>query len=306
MANKTLSFEHQVLRRLKMRIQPPSRWLLAVSGGVDSMVMLEVLKRWRKFLKCEMMVAHVHHGADAKPSQKRFRAKSQKLVEEYCAREKLKFITNTGAALNLKNEADFRAFRQTQLENWRQELQCDFVIYAHHRDDLLETRLLRLIRGTGEAGLAAMKRSSHKKLRPLLDSSKKDIETYAAQVGLKWLEDPSNENCDALRNWIRHEWLPALEKKQKGATKSLTRSLEILSRRPRNEGGVNASAGLRRNSLDEKTVASYLRQLGVKNYGRTHVQEILKRIDTRQKNLTFEMLGLVFKVTPDLLTASRV
>jgi hypothetical protein len=76
---------------------------------------------------------------------------------------------------------------------------------------------------------------------------------------------------------------------------------------------VDIDAGVRRDSINEASyrereelVAAYLRGLGLNNYAQAHVREILKRIDTRRKNLTFEMLGVVFEVTPDFLRASRV
>lgn len=306
MADLILSFEHKVLRRLKMRQPSRNRWLVAVSGGADSMVLLEVLKRWRTHLKCELVVAHIHHGT-GKPLQERFRERAQKLIKSYCAREKLRFVTNPPSRKKLKSEAEFREYRHEWLRKWSEEFDCEFTVFAHHRDDLLETRLMRLIRGTGEAGLGAMTYVSEGKLRPLLDCSRAEIEVYAKKRKLKWVQDPSNIETEAFRNWLRHKWLPLLEKKQPGASKSLARSLEILSQNAyAYEEKFISNVGLRRAELNEKMVATYLRQLGIKNYGRTHVEEILKRIDTRRKNLTFEMLGFVFKVTPDLLMASRV
>jgi tRNA(Ile)-lysidine synthase len=305
-ADQAKALEHKVLKRLKMRISANEKWLVAVSGGVDSIVLIELLRRWQKWLKAEFVVAHVHHGLAKSLRQNRYRAGAQRLVKEYCSRHALKFLTNAPQKNALKSEAEWRAFRSELLENWRVEEGAAGVVFAHHLDDLLETRVLRLIRGTGRTGLRAMQIQSGKKFRPLLDLTRKDIEFYAKARALRFVQDPSNSDADSLRNWLRLEWLPALERRQKGASRALARSLEILLRQPRPSREIDVNVGLRRDSLDEETLAEYLRQLGCDNYGRSHVQEILKRIDTRRKNLTFEMLGFVFKVTPDLLMASRV
>jgi tRNA(Ile)-lysidine synthase len=305
-ADQVKALEHKVLKRLKMRISANEKWLVAVSGGVDSLVLIELLRRWQKLLKAEFVVAHVHHGLGRSAKQNRYRASAQRVVQEYCSRHALKLLTNAPQKNALKSEAEWRAFRSELLENWRAEEGAVGVIFAHHLDDLLETRLLRLIRGTGRTGLRAMQIQSGKKFRPLLDLARKDIEFYAKARALKFVQDPSNSDADSLRNWLRLEWLPALERRQKGASRALSRSLEILLREPSPPREIDVNVGLRRDSLDEETLAEYLHQLGCDNYGRSHVQEILKRIDTRRKNLTFEMLGFVFKVTPDLLMASRV
>lgn len=306
MADQSKALEHRILKRLKMRIREGETWIVAVSGGADSIVLIELLKTWRNLLKADFIVAHVHHGLGKSRAQNAYRNKAQKLVEDYAEKNDFGFMTNFPMKTSDESEAAMRDFRYSLLEAWAAEQSSQGIILAHHRDDLLETRLLRLIRGTGTAGLEAMKIRTGKKFRPLLDLSRKDIEFYARARELKFINDPSNRDAGSLRNWLRHEWIPSLEKRQPGASRSLARSLEILAKKGRPPRRIDLNVGVRRDSLNEETVAEYLRQLGCSNYGRTHVQEILKRIDTRRKNLTFEMLGFVFKVTPDLLLASRV
>lgn len=312
MPNAELAFEHQVIRPLKALKSRPARLLVAVSGGVDSLVLAEVLRRWRRHLRWELTIAHVHHGLGADAKQNRFRNRAQKLVREWALGQNLPFVTNTPEKLELRSESELRDYRMRWLQQW-----CDqdgAIAFAHHRDDLLETRLLRLIRGTGESGLKAMRLKSGKKIRPLLACSRAQIENYARARGLKWADDPTNSTSDSLRNWLRHEWIPALERRQAGASRSLARSLENLARSQFvNKTAMSTLVGLRREEMSkasfaerELLVANYLRGLGVKNYGQSHVREILKRIDTRQKNLTFTMLGVVFRVTQDFLWASRV
>ena len=300
MPRADLAFEHKILNALKKRTLP-KRWLLAVSGGVDSMVLAEFCRKWQRGLGCELALAHVHHGLDGKSD--RFRNRAQKLVKRWAQEHDLVLFTNRPEKLVLRSEAELREYRHAWLEKWKPGF--DVVVYAHHSDDLLETRLLRLIRGTGPGGLKAMRVLQSGKLRPLLSVSRAEIEGYAKARALKWCDDPSNQRTETLRNWLRHDWLPRLEHRQKGATQALHRSLSLLSHHQPISRVAN-HVGVRRDSVNERVVAEYLQALGLRNYGRSHVQEILKRIDTRQKNLSFKMLGVVFVVTPDFLRASRV
>ncbi len=306
MGDERLRFEHQVTHGVK---GIGGRWLVAVSGGIDSMVLIEVLRKWSRLLKIELAVAHVHHGVRASKSQKSFRDRAQSLVDNWCNEHEISFLTNEAEDVELKSEADLRSYRLQWLERWKKESSADFMVFAHHRDDLLETRILRLIRGTGPVGLKSMQIKSGSRLRPLLEVSRTDIEDYAQARALKFISDPSNSETHALRNWLRKEWLPALEKKRPGSAKALARSLQLMSENAVVESsGPERNVGLRRDLMTERTVADYFRSLGLKNYGQKHVREVLKRSSgvpktNRQK---FTMLGVVFEITQDLLQASRV
>jgi tRNA(Ile)-lysidine synthase len=190
------------------------------------------------------------------------------------------------------------------------------VALAHHREDLLETRLIRLIRGAGPQGLEAMSVQDDWKLRPLLSLSRRQLEDYARVRGLQWVEDPSNRNSDHLRNWLRAEWLPSLENQRPGAGRALARSLQELctSGKDRALGQeLGNFVGLRRDSLKHVNahqrralIARYFLALGVRNYGQTHIDEVVKRLSTRAKTSRFELLGFNWEITQDLLWASRV
>jgi tRNA(Ile)-lysidine synthase len=316
MSRQDLALEHRILKPFQRRKAFPRRWLLAVSGGVDSMVLAEFTRRWSRYLGVDFAVAHVHHGLAVSASQRKFRSQARSLVERWCVKNGACFLTNPPENAKLRSEDELRRYRESWLQKWLSDLDFEAVVYAHHSDDLLETRLLRLIRGTGPQGLKAMRLWDGKKLRPLLSVSRAEIEAYAKITGLEWCEDPSNSSREPLRNWVRHEWLAQLEKRQKGAVRSLGRSFSLLARARGKKSGKShavANAGVRRKDINsasfserEMLIAAYLRRLGFKNYAQTHVHEILKRIDTRRKHLKFEMLGVVFEVTPDFLRASRV
>ena len=308
MARLNLSLEHKVTRGLRTR-PLPRRWLLAVSGGLDSMVLAQVLWRWRRSLKIELAVAHVHHGTEGGE----YRDRAQALVRSWCRAQGVRFLSLQPRPRGLRSEADLRRFRHATLERWRRKHVYDLIVFAHHRDDLLETRVLRLIRGTGQQGLRAMSALSGRKLRPLLEIGRAELEAYARDSGIQWIEDPSNDQPILLRNWLRHEWLPRLEARCAGSMASLARSLEVLAPGASVHPRLGAFVGLRRKELmlvpaetQRALVVQYLRALGLKGYGRDHVLEVLKRLGARRKEFEFEMLGFRFRATPDLLWASRV
>jgi tRNA(Ile)-lysidine synthase len=192
---------------------------------------------------------------------------------------------------------------------------------GHHQEDLLETRLLRLIRGTGPQGLQAMKVVKEGVIRPFLTTSEKEI--ARASEGLVWVEDPSNTKADYLRNWVRQKWLSALEEKSPGAKKALARSLELLlesheikdiggglapgqvSKRMTRRGILKAEfLGL---SEEEKRrlLARYLLQLKVRHFTQNHLREILKHLDNSQNVHKFTLAKLDWTLTKDRIFAAR-
>lgn len=301
--------EHRVLANLRP-LGRGARWLLAVSGGVDSMVMASVILKWRRALGNELTIGHVHHGSDSPWSPARDEA--QAFVRDYARNAEVKFLTLRPRPRGLHSEADWRDLRARTFARWARKYGFQYVLLAHHEDDLLETRVLRLLRGVGPLGLKSMSLTSGLYVRPLLNVTRAEVEHYAMKRELSWMEDPSNRELAPLRNWLRHEWLPRLEARQAGSRAALARSLELLAHAPRTpEFGVYV--GLRREALHRLTltrqqavVVEYLNARGIRGYGHSHVREILKRLQTRRKQFTFDLLGFRFRVTPDLVWASRV
>src|SRR5262249_47056973 len=133
-----LKLEHSVLRNLKS-VPRGEKWLLAASGGVDSLVMAEILQRWCRHFKAELSVAHVHHGHGSNIKQNRFRDRAQACVGKWAAQKKLPFLTNRIEAETGASEGNLRDFRRSLLRRWLREGGFDRVVLAHHLDDLLET-----------------------------------------------------------------------------------------------------------------------------------------------------------------------
>ena len=154
----------------------------------------------------------------------------------------------------LTSEADLREFRHSLLERLRREKGAQWTALAHHSGDLLETRLLHLIRGCGEEGFSAMKILDPPFLRPFLDVTREEIKDYALANRLSWAEDPGNKDNRFFRNWLRNQWLPDLERRRPGGVKRLAASFshvaDVLPRR-----APPARAG---KSLSEKASAAGL------------------------------------------------
>lgn len=311
---RDLALEQKFLRGWKDLKVPPRRILLALSGGVDSMVMAEILVKWSRGLKLELAAAYVHHGKSERSVQAQYRKESQSFVRAWAKTQGLKYFTNANAP-KLKSESEMREFREGKLRLWAQKFggSTTAIAFAHHADDLLETRVIRLIRGAGPQGMYAMGFYRAGKLRPLLSFSREEILEYADLRKLSWIEDPSNEEVDVLRNWLRREWLPLLEKERPGALKTLARSLATVSLSPPEEFDIAPYVGLRREVFaagptrhSRQVLARYLKALGLKGYAQTHVDEILKRLGSGRENQSFAMLGMRFQVTSGFLWASRV
>ena len=279
------NLEHQTLNQLKEFNQ--KSLLLAISGGLDSMVLLEIMYRLQPVLKLQLLVAHVHHGPSP-PTQTFFRTQAQEKVVASAKAKGLDFVTNTGDNVPPNSsEAGMRDFRYAHLETWAKPKGLS-ITTAHHSDDLLETQLLRLIRGVGPQGLPSMTSMGHQRFRPLLPFTRSDLEKYAEENKVSFLEDPSNESTNHLRNWLRQNWLPQLEKKSPGATISLGRSLRLLSQDLRSPQLKNYchSGKLDLKSLlpltrsqKSSVVAQFMKAKGLKNYGQSHIEEALKHFD---------------------------
>ncbi len=171
--------------------------MVAVSGGVDSMVLLDLL---RQKPKLELVVAHFDHGI--RPDS----AADRKLVQRIAKAYGLPFVHAQGNLGPKAGEALAREARYAFLRSVQAEQGAEAIITAHHQDDMLETAIMNLLRGTGRLGLSSLK-SRKDLVRPLLDWTKKDIRTYAEEHDLVWAEDSTNSDERYLRNYIRHNIL---------------------------------------------------------------------------------------------------
>ena len=197
---------------------------VALSGGVDSVVLLHLLHSLQKKHRFTLNATHVHHGlsknADkwVKFCEKLCRDLSVPIDVHYVKLPQKKSLGIEGEARRLRYEKLLQS-------------KSDLVVLAHHADDQAETFLLQLIRGAGVKGLSSMAHfdDARRLWRPLLNTSRIDIEKYAKQHKLKWIEDESNLNTDFDRNFIRSKVLPILKNRFNHIIKVISRSSAHLA-----------------------------------------------------------------------------
>ncbi len=229
-SNSPDGVEAAVGAALKPLLTPNAKLVLGLSGGLDSVVLLEVLRRLAAPLGFRLACVHVNHGIS--PNARRWAA--------FCARR----CKRLDVALAV-NQVDLEPYRAEGLEAAarraryqvyaRQE--ADFVVLAQHLDDQAETVLLQLLRGAGVRGGAAipMLRGQHAGnktksarapaiLRPMLALSRKQIEAYARANKLTWIEDESNADTRRGRNFLRHRVLPVIGRAFPGYRATLARA----------------------------------------------------------------------------------
>ena len=210
--------------------------LVAVSGGADSLVLLYVLNSLAKKNRWQISVAHFNHQLRGRSSDA-----DEKLVRQAAKKLRLKFcggraeVKKFAAHERISVEMAARKLRHEFLARIAREQKISTIALAHHADDQVELFFLRLLRGAGGEGLAGMKwrspSSADKQIalvRPLLGFSKNEILEFARANKIKFREDATNFSTDFIRNRIRNELLPLLQKKyQPGLAKTVLRLMEI-------------------------------------------------------------------------------
>jgi tRNA(Ile)-lysidine synthase len=218
---------------------PRGKGLVAVSGGPDSVALLDLLVQTRDSHGLELVVAHLDHGIH--PDSARVADQVRSLADSYP-------LPFEGGQLGLgpsAGETLARARRYAWLETIRVRVGADLVLTAHHADDQVETVLMRVLAGSGPAGLAGMAPIQGRIVRPLLPFSRVELTGYVSEAGLETWLDPANSDPRHLRSWIRTELLPLLRDRLPEIDASVQR-LSVQAARDRSawDSGLDLLPGL--------------------------------------------------------------
>lgn len=199
--------------------------LVAVSGGVDSVVLTHLLNK----LNFNIALAHCNFRLRGKASDL-----EEAFVQDLTNKLQLSFFVTSFKTKDyaVKNNLSIQMAARDLRYAWFNEIikthAFDYLLTAHHADDNLETFLINLSRGTGLDGLTGIPAVNNQTIRPLLPFTKKEIETYANNNNLSWREDLSNTETKYLRNKLRHDVIPLLKEINPNLLESFAKTVEHL------------------------------------------------------------------------------
>ncbi len=270
----------------------PGSYLVAVSGGVDSVALLHALQ---KKPGLELVVAHFDHGIRDDSTEDR------KFVQALAQDNGLKFVYEEGRLGSQASEAQARDARYTFLRKALKDTDAQAIVTAHHQDDVLETAIINLLRGTGRKGLTSL--ANQKEIeRPLLNIPKRGLIAYAQDQGLQWREDSTNQNTDYLRNYVRHELLPHFDYASRSQllaiidTSRTTNSaldnllIDELELKSDKQGLDRTWFVQLPHSVARETMAAWLRGEGLRDFDSKTLERLVVAAKTADSGKTFDVL----------------
>ena len=225
-AELKMKFEQKTKRFIEKQhmLFPKAGVLIGLSGGADSVALLEVLCALRECWNLRIVALHVHHGIrpEAQEDADFCRALcEEKQVEFYC---EYADVPNLAQEMKLTLEEAGRKVRYELFEQYRQQLRLDAVAVAHHQNDQAETMLFQLFRGSGLRGMAGIPVKRSYIIRPLLGVNRKEIEVYLRDKQRGYVTDSTNLTDIYTRNKIRRHILPMAEEVSCGAVANMNRA----------------------------------------------------------------------------------
>ena len=212
--------QHQLTAFFRRNVEnfTEKKYVLAVSGGVDSMVLLNaMITLFGDDAKDRLVVAHVNYGLRAQAVDE------EQLVHRFCKLHQIPIETKHWQEAEgvTASEKSLRDFRYDFFRAVTKKHEADYLVLAHHQDDQLETVLMKWSRGSTLEGLSGMKEKRYVKelniLRPFLSYEKKELYQEAKKYDVPYLEDESNESDDYTRNRYRHHVIPFLKEENPNA-----------------------------------------------------------------------------------------
>ncbi len=281
----------------------PGKYVVAVSGGVDSVALLHILQKQEGL---DLIVAHFDHGIRGDSGEDRL------FVQDLAKKYGLPFVYEEGKLGAKASEAMARQVRYNFLRRIGKDKNARAIITAHHQDDVLETAIINLLRGTGRKGLTALKNQPDI-LRPLLKVSKRELITHAKKHGLQWREDSTNQDIIYLRNYIRHKLLPRFGDSDRTKLVNILTKLEvtnqeldaILSDQLADQLGLQASENrLNRkwfnqlpHAVAREVLAAWLRASGSRGFSSQTLERLVVAAKVAEPGKTFPVQkGLSLRV----------
>ena len=287
--------------------------LLAVSGGIDSMVLLDLFYK----LRFDICVVHCNFQLRGNESDA-----DEMLVRKTCQDNYIPYFIESFDTENYskENKLSIQLAARKLRYDWFQEiisLGFDYVLTAHHLDDNVETFLINFTRGTGLEGLTGIPAQNGNIIRPLLPFSREEIENYALENKIQWREDSSNASDKYFRNKLRHDIVPILKELNTGFLDSFQNTLHHLQQ---SESLVNDASKLvyekvvveKENRLDIhltqllqfKNYKTYLYQW-LKNYGFSAWNDIYDLVQSQSGKQVFSETHFLLKDREKLILSER-
>ena len=301
--------EHVKKKLLGFGVKEGDKVGIAVSGGVDSMSLLNCLCNLCAEMNIIIIAYHMEHGIRGKES-----ISDMEFVLGECERMGVKCIAESANVPVLAGdegisvETAARKARYDFLE--RQD--ADYIATAHHMDDVAETVIMNLVRGSGLAGLAGIPERRERFIRPLLGISRREIEEYADKNKIAYVSDSTNDDTGYTRNYIRKEILPGLERVNKAAAANIARTAAMLAEdelslayAAQNAGCIEKAddgvyIGLKKLSNQQEAVKKRIIRLaigevrGLEDVENVHVQSVLSLAEKARSAKRVDLGGGVY------------
>lgn len=281
-----------IITDMEMKLQP-GKYVVAVSGGVDSIVLLDMLAQKTGL---ELIVAHFDHGI--RPDS----ASDATFVKELAHKYGLPFVSKRVELGSSASEATARTARYAFLRDVQKQTGAQTIVTAHHQDDVLETAILNILRGTGRRGLSSLQ-STHDIKRPLLDVPKKGIEAYAVQRKLSWREDTTNRDERYTRNYIRHRLLVKFDARSRQQLLATIEQARLVNAElePLLAAAIVGHQALQAeidrqwfaslpHNLAREVMATWLRQAGVADFDRHTIERLTVQAKTKPAGKQLDVL----------------
>lgn len=308
-------FVRRFIKRVQNTVQKFALWqqgdtfIVGVSGGADSLCLLDVLFLLSQKHSFTLHIAHVNYHLRGRASDL-----DEALVKKAAEKYRLPYsVLSRKQKSGNASEESLRDIRYAFFETLRKKTDAKNIAVAHNRDDQAETLLLRLLRGAGLSGLAAMRPKTDHIIRPLIEMSRADILSYLKGRRITYREDASNTDSRYLRNRIRHTLIPFLEENfQPQARKLFAETALILGDDYALLEKHPTAFSLERGALDTEFSASALLKLPLpllrrelrallrplligKNPGKNLLNELIKALKSdKSKPQTVAFKGLKF------------